>query len=69
MIGFTLLVDGRQTMISPSIFSNGPSEHRAAIPVTMPYTFTIGKHQLSLQPLSSSTVSDANDRFCVTVQY
>jgi hypothetical protein len=69
MIGVTLFVDGKPTMISASIFSNGPSQHRAVVPVTVPYTFTIGKHKFALQPLSSATVSDANDSFCLTVQY
>jgi hypothetical protein len=69
MIGFTLFLDGQPTMIGASIFSNDPSQHRAVVPVTVPYTFTIGKHEFTLEPLSSDTVTDANDSFCVTVQY
>jgi hypothetical protein len=70
MIGFTLLVDGEPTNISAEIFSNGPSTHRAAVvPVVVPYTFTIGPHTFALEPATSDTTSDSNDRFYLTVQY
>jgi hypothetical protein len=41
----------------------------AVVPVTVPYTFTIGKHSFRLEQLSSNTMSDANDPFHVTVEY
>lgn len=69
MIGFTLLIDGEPTLISAEIFSNGTGTHRAVVPVTVPYTFTIGPHTLALEPATSDTTSDANDRFYLTVQY
>ena len=69
LIGFTLFIDGEPTNIGAEIFSNGASEHRAVVPVTVPYTFTIGKHAFALQPATSDTVSDGNDRFYLTVQY
>ena len=69
MIGFTLFIDGEPTNISAEIFSNGASEHRAVVPVTIPYTFDIGQHTFGLQPATSDTTSDGNDRFYLTVQY
>ena len=64
MIGFTLFIDGEPTNISAEIFSNQASEHRAVVPVTIPYTFDIGQH-----PATSDTTSDGNDRFSLTVLY
>lgn len=69
MIGFTLFIDGQPTNISAEIFSNGATEHRAVVPVTIPYTFTIGQHTFALEPATSDTTSDSNDRFYLTVQY
>jgi hypothetical protein len=69
MIGFTLLIDGEPTGFSAEIFSNGPSTHRAVVPVTVPYTFTFGSHTFALEPATSDTTSDSNDRFYLTVQY
>ena len=69
MIGFTLLIDGQPTNFSAEIFSNEASEHRAVVPVSVPYTFTIGEHSFALEPATSDTISDFNDLFYVTVQY
>jgi hypothetical protein len=69
MIGFTMFIDGEPTNISAEIFSNQASQHRAVVPVTIPYTFTIGQHSFTLQPATSDTTSDGNDRFYLTVQY
>ena len=69
LIGIALLVDGAPTPITASIFSNGPTTHRAVIPTIVPYTFTIGQHTFELQPSTSHTTSDYNDFFNVTVQY
>jgi hypothetical protein len=69
VIGITLFIDGRPSMIGASIFANPASTHMAVVPVTVPYTFTIGKHSFQLQPLSSNTMSDANDPYHVTVEY
>ena len=68
MIGIGLAIDGN-LMAKGQIFSNEPNEHRAVVPMTFPYTFTIGKHTFTLAGLTSPTTSDANDVFCVTVQY
>jgi hypothetical protein len=69
MIGVSLLIDGEPTNISAGIFSNGPSTHRAVVPVTVPYTFTIGPHTFTLEPMTAQTTSDSNDYFTVAVQY
>lgn len=69
MIGVSLSIDGEPAQISASVFSNGPSTHRAVVPVTVPYTFTIGSHTFTLEPLNAQTVSDANDLFELSVQY
>jgi hypothetical protein len=68
MIGVSLLVDG-ESAGSARIFSNGPSTHRAVVPVTIPYTFTIGSHTFTLEPMTTQTISDANDFFTLGVQY
>jgi hypothetical protein len=69
LIGIALLIDGESTPITASIFSNGPSTHRAVVPVIVPYTFTIGPHTFELQPSTSHTTSDYNDFYTLTVQY
>jgi hypothetical protein len=69
MIGVSLMIDNEPALISADIFSNGPSTHRAVVPVTFPYTFTIGTHTFELVPSTSQTTSDANDVFRLTVQY
>ena len=68
MIGIRLEIDEDAT-IAAQIFSNQSNEHRAVVPVVVPYTFTIGQHVFTLAPLTSQTTSDANDYYCVTVQY
>ena len=68
MIGIALTVDG-EPAVTAQIYSNGPDTHRAVVPVTAPYTFTIGEHVFSLGPLTPQTTSDFNDYFSVTVQY
>jgi hypothetical protein len=67
-IGVGLLIDGN-LMVKAQIFSNGANEHRAVVPVSISYTFTIGQHTFTLEPLTGQTTSDANDVFWVTVQY
>jgi hypothetical protein len=69
MIGVSLLIDDQPTEISAVIFSNGPSTHRAVVPVVVPYTFTIGTHAFALVPATQQTISDGNDRFVLSVQY
>ena len=68
MIGVRLLIDGSPA-VTAQIFSNESNEHRTVVPITVPWTFTIGPHTFTLQELTSETTSDANDYFCVTVQY
>jgi hypothetical protein len=68
MIGVSLLVDDEPAG-SARIFSNGPSTHRAVVPVTIPYTFTIGSHTFTLEPMTTQTISDGNDFFTLGVQY
>src|SRR5688572_22535607 len=58
MIGVSLLVDG-EAAGSARIFSNGPTTHRAVVPVTIPYTFTIGSHSFTLEQMTPQTVSDS----------
>ena len=68
MIGFLLKID-QDPGVPVQIFSNGPNEHRAVVPLVFAYTFPIGDHAFALVPLNSQTTSDKNDNFCVTVQY
>src|SRR5687768_12429621 len=51
MIGVSLLIDG-EAAGSARVFSDGPSPHRAAVPVTIPYTFMIGSHGFTLEPMT-----------------
>jgi hypothetical protein len=69
MIGVSLSIDGQPAEISANIFSNGPTTHRAVVPVTVPYTFSIGSHTFELEAMTPQTTSDSNDRFVLTVQY
>jgi hypothetical protein len=68
MIGIGLLIDG-EPVAEAQIFSNGSNEHRAVVPVTVPYAFTIGEHTFQLGPLTGDTTSDANDSFSLTALY
>ena len=68
MIGMGLLIDG-EPAAEAQIFSNGSNEHRAVVPVTFAYTFTIGDHTFALGPLTGPTTSDANDFFSLTALY
>ena len=69
MIGVSLAIDGQPPAVSARIFSNGSSTHRAVVPITFPYTFTIGTHPFVLEPMTADTTSDGNDFFVLTVQY
>ncbi len=69
MIGVLLTVDRGEFELGARIFSNEPNEHRAVVPVIGQYTFEIGEHAFTLTPMTAETTSDANDFFCVTVQY
>ncbi len=69
MIGVSLAIDGQPAEVSAVIFSNGPTTHRAVVPVTVPWTFSIGKHTFELAGTTPQTTSDSNDRFVLTVQY
>jgi hypothetical protein len=68
MIGVSLLIDGEPSGISASIFSNGPSTHRAVVPAVVPYTFATPAHTFTLEPMNPQTISDSNDRFLLAVQ-
>ena len=68
MIGIALLIDGEVAGIA-SIFANPSSQHMSVVPIEFPYTFEIGPHNFTLNPLNNATTSDKNDYYCVTVQY
>ncbi len=68
LIGLELIIDD-EPPIEALIYSNGPNTHRTVVPVTVPYTFTVGEHTFMLSPLTPLTTSDFNDYFSVTVQY
>ena len=72
MIGVGLMIDGNVVAQAP-IFSNGPSTHRAVVPVSFPYTFTStgqpNQHTFVLEEMTPQTTSDYNDYFSVTVLY
>jgi hypothetical protein len=67
-IGVALVIDDELAIKAP-IYSNQPNEHRTFVPVTFPYTFTIGQHKFLLQGLNPATTSDGGDYFVVTVLY
>jgi hypothetical protein len=69
MIGVSLSIDGQPAEISARIFSNGPTTHRAVVPMTVPYTFSIGSHKFTLEAMNAQTTSDFNDFFELSVQY
>ena len=64
----TIETDG-ESPITAQIFSNGANTHRAVVPVTVPYTVTVGDHTFALTPLILQTTSDFHDYFSVSVQY
>jgi hypothetical protein len=68
MIGIALLIDG-SVVATATIFANPSSTHLSVVPVEFPYTFAIGPHDFTLNPLNNATTSDKNDFYCVTVQY
>jgi len=49
LIGVTVQLDGKP-LGSSSIFSNGPSTHRATVPVYIPVTLSFGPHTITLVP-------------------
>jgi hypothetical protein len=68
-IGFSLYIDGQPPEYGAMIFANTPGSHMAVVPITVPYTFTIGTHKFELAPMNPETASDENDFFIVTVLY
>jgi hypothetical protein len=69
MVGFSLYIDGQPPEFGAMIFANAPNSHMAVVPITVPYTFTIGTHTFSLQAMNPETASDVNDFFQVNVLY
>ena len=75
-IGFEILFEGA-VIGSSEIFSNGPSTHRATVPVHIvvtldkPFTgdppVTPPIYTVELRPLNSNTNSDVNDNFQVVL--
>src|SRR5690349_2234932 len=65
MIGIDVQIDG-QAVGTAMIFSNGPSTHRAVVPVYIPVTLAPGPHKLTLSA-SGNTVSDSNDNFTAVI--
>jgi hypothetical protein len=68
LIGVSLSIDG-EPVANAQIFSNGPTTHRAVVPMTLPYTFTYGSHTFELTAMNAQTTTDLNDLFRLTVQY
>jgi hypothetical protein len=68
-VGFSLYIDGQSPEYGGMIFANAPNQHMAVVPIMVPYTFTIGKHTFSLEPMNPETGSDENDFFIVTALY
>jgi hypothetical protein len=71
MIGVGLWIDDN-LVAQAQIFSNQSNEHRAVVPVTVPYTFPWTENQehiFQLAATTTQTTSDSNDFFYVTVQY
>ena len=58
-----------QVVATATIFANPASTHLSVVPIEFPYTFEIGPHDFTLNPLNNATTSDKNDFYCVTVQY
>jgi len=66
-IGIQVSLDNKP-IGTASIFSNGPTTHRAVVPTYIPLTLTFGNHQVTLSALSG-TVSDVNDLFDIVLEY
>ena len=66
MLGVIVSIDGTQVG-EAFIFSNGVSEHRALVPITVPVKLTIGGHKLSLTAANAVTTTDFNDVFNVSL--
>ena len=69
LIAIQVTVDGN-VVGTANIFSNGPSTHRAVVPVYLPIKLTQGSHtvQLRVAP-NTSTVSDSNDFYTAVLHY
>ncbi len=66
-IGFAVILDGKQ-IGTATIYSNGPSTHRAVVPQFIPWQFDgPGNHTLELVAMSATSVSDTNDTFTVVM--
>jgi hypothetical protein len=69
MVGISLYIDGQPPEFGAMIFANPAGQHMALVPITVPYTFTIGTHTFELAPMNPQTASDQNDFFSVSVLY
>ena len=67
MTGINIQIDG-QFVGKATIFSNGPSTHRAVVPAYIPVTLGPGPHKLTLSA-AGNTVSDSNDSFTAVIHY
>ena len=62
------MIDG-SVVGTATVFANASSMHLSVVPIEFSHTFTIGPHDFVLNPLNNATATDANDFYCVTVQY
>jgi hypothetical protein len=69
MVGVSLYIDGQPPDFGAMIYANAPNSHMALVPITVPYTFTIGTHTFELAAMNPETATDENDFFEVTVLY
>ncbi|MRD49740.1 hypothetical protein [Caenimonas koreensis] len=68
MIGVELVIDGA-VVTSAMLFCNPTDQHMSLVSTPVPYTFSFGQHTITLQAATSTTVSDSNDFYGVTLLY
>ena len=65
-VWITLELDGAK-IASTGIFANDAATHLAVVPVFATANLTSGQHTLTLMPGNSTTVTDVNDYFHVSL--
>lgn len=67
-IGINVLLDG-QAIWTSYVWTNENASHKALVPVFIPTSLTFGEHTITLEVMNSSTITDLNDNFNVTLIY
>ena len=70
LIGINLYLDGNAIGNASMCFSNEDTSHKTLRPTFIPYDgLTAGPHTIQVVPAFTSTVTDLNDYFQVTLLY